>query len=152
MGNRINKYIIASIVTTLILVGVYCCTGIKTPAPLGVHGEYSSISYNPNYQASMSKDSFLLMLSKENVEIKSGRLNNYDPPWDSLRYVLGNIICDNQEIEAYIEFKDKKATNRTFKVFWFNAAPTKDDKIYEKLTANYYNCFEALLKKNNLIK
>ncbi len=152
MSSRVDKYIIVLIFTALILVGIYCCTGIKTPAPLGIHGEYSSISYTPNYQTNMSKDSLLLILAKENVTIKSGRLNNYDPPWDSLRYVLGNITCDNQKIEAYIEFKDKRATNTTFQVFWFNATPTKDDKIHEKLTTNYYQCFEALLKKNNLIK
>lgn len=146
------KIIIGLAIAVFVIVKLSYCRGIMAPAPLGIHGIFSSISYDPNYQTTMSMDSILMLLEKKNITIKTGRLNDYDAPWDSLRYVLGNIPCDKQQIEAYIEFKDKRATNTTFKVLWFNAEPTKDDKEYRKRTEAYYECFEALLKTNNLIK
>lgn len=146
------KIFIGLAIIVFLAVKLYCCKGIMAPAPSGIHGHYSSATYDPEYKTKMSVDSFLTVLKKDGMIIKSGRLNDYDPPWDSLRYLIGNIPCDKQQIEAYIEFKDKRATNTTFKVMWFNAPPTKDDKIYQKLTESYYKCFESLLKSHNLIK
>jgi hypothetical protein len=116
-----------------------------TPAPAGIHGTYSSTSYNPTYKAPDSKDSLLILLEDGKMLVRSGRLNSYDPPWDSLRYLIGNIQCDTGRIEAYIEFLDKKEPQSTFRVLWFNATPTTDDKIYDRLTNTYYQCFEREL-------
>ena len=115
------------------------------PAPAGIHGTYSSTSYNPTYKAPVSKDSLLKQLEAGKMLVKSGRLNSYDPPLDSLRYLIGNIRCDTGNVEAYIEFFDKKGPQSTFRVLWFNAAPTTDDKVYDRLTSSYYQCFEREL-------
>jgi hypothetical protein len=121
------------------------CKGFMAPAPAGIHGTYSSTSYNPTYKAPDSKDSLLILLEDGKMLVRSGRLNSYDPPWDSLRYLIGNIQCDTGRIEAYIEFLDKKEPQSTFRVLWFNATPTTDDKIYDRLTNTYYQCFEREL-------
>jgi len=153
MNYRNIKIIIGLAIPVFVIVKLSCCRGINAPAPLGIHGEYSLTSNVPIYKTNnINKDSVLKILSKENLNIKTGKFNDYGAPWDSLRYLIGNIPCDKQLIEAYIEFKDKRATNTTFKVLWFNATPTKDDKIYQKLTDSYYKCFESFLRKHNAIK
>ncbi len=135
------------------IVKLYYCKGIKAPAPHGIHGEYALTSNPPIYTTNgITKDAIIKVLVKENLVVKSGRLNDYDASWDSLRYLIGNIPCGEQKIEAYIEFKDKKAVNTTFQILWFNAEPTKDNNEYQKRTENYYKCFEALLNKNKLVK
>lgn len=121
------------------------CKGFMAPAPAGIHGTYSSTSYNPTFKAPVSKDSLLQLLEAGQLQVKSGRLNSYDPPWDSLRYLIGNIRCDTGHIEAYIEFLDKKEAQSTFRILWFNAPPTTDDKVYDRLTSSYYQCFEREL-------
>ena len=146
------KILIGLAIITFIVVRLCCCKGIMTPAPSGIHGHFSAGTYEPNYETTISVDSFLTILKHDKIIIESGRLNDYDPPWDSLRYILGNITCDKEKIEAYIEFKDKRASNTTLQVIWFNAVPTMDNEEYKKRAENYYQCFEALLKKNNLIK
>jgi len=147
------KIFTSSVFTIFIVVNLYCCKGIKAPAPDGIHGEYSFTSNTPVYTANgITKDSILKALIKENLVVKSGRLNDYDASWDSLRYLIESIPCGEQKIEAYVEFKDKKAANTTFQVLWFNAPPTKDHNEYQKRTQNYYKCFEFLLNKNELIK
>jgi hypothetical protein len=145
------KVIIGLVIAFFAIWELSCCRGIMAPAPLGIHGHYSSTSDTPNYQVGIGIDSILMLFSKANITIKTGRLNDYDAPWDSLSYVLSDIPCDKQQIEAYIEFKDKTA-NTTFRVLWFNAAITKDDKLYQKLTESYYKCFESFLRGHNLIK
>lgn len=127
------------------------CNRFMKPAPEGEHGLYSKLN-NPVYQSTNSKDSLLLILKEKHLIIQEGRINKYDAPWDCFRYFISNINCDSQQIEAYIEFQDKKATNATFRVLWFKSVPTNDDSIYNKRTANYYQCFESLLKNCILIK
>jgi len=139
-----NIFYLAAIIS---LVSIYSCK-FKSPAPAGIHGEYSLTPDSYVYQANgINKDSVLSIFKMNDLKVTGGKLNNYDAPWDSLRYLIGNIPCDTQNIEAYIEFTDKKALN-----IWFNATPTDDDEKYEKLAKGYYECFEALLKKSGIIK
>lgn len=152
MTFKVLKISIGLAIAIFVVVKLYCCRGIKAPAPYGIHGEYSLVS-TPTYTANgVEKDSLLKLLTKENLIVKNGRVNDYDPPWDSLRYLVANIPCDEEKIEAYIEFKDKRARNTTFQVLWFNAEPTRDNKEYEKRAEKYFKCFESLLRKNQLIK
>ncbi len=147
------KIFTAAAFSIFIVVKLYCCKGIKAPAPHGIHGEYSFTSNTPVYTANgITKDSILRALAKENLVIKTGRLNDYDAPWDSLRYLIGGIPCGGQRVEAYVEFKDKRVANTAFQVLWFNAKPTKDNNEYQERTENYYKCFESLLNKKNLIR
>lgn len=122
------------------------------PAPMGVHGQYSLLEETTYKTNNLNKDSILKVLKLNDLTIKEGRLNKYDAPWDSLRYIIGNINCNTQIIEACIEFQDKNSINATFKVLWFNAVPTNDDSVYKMRVKEYSQCFEAILKKNNLIK
>lgn len=126
---------------------------INKPAPLGIHGRFLAIDYNPLYKAKYGKDSLLKCLEKDGLLIKSGRLNNYDPPWDSLRYLIGNIHCDTQIIEPYIEFnKEEHNGLTTFRILWINSSPNEsyDSTVYETLTHKYYHCFETILKRHEV--
>jgi hypothetical protein len=128
------------------------CKGFMAPAPAGIHGTYSSASYNPTYKATVPKDSLLKLLEAGQLQVKSERLNSHDPPWDSLRYLIGNIRCDTGHVEEYVEFLDKKESQSTFRVLWFNATPTTDDKVYDRLTNTYYQCFEKELSSYQVRK
>jgi hypothetical protein len=130
---------------------IYCCTGIMAPAPNGIHGTYAVVN-PPVYEINgLTKDSMLIAFAKGNLIINSGRLNNYDPPWDSLSYLISNIYCGREKIEAYIEFSNKSDTNTTLKLVHFNALPTKDNEEYKKRVENYYKCFEDLLSTLRII-
>ena len=136
-------------IVIIVILQLFSCT----PAPHGIHGLYELDSNKNIYQANnLCKDSFLNVLVKEHIAVKPDTSLKYGAPWDSLRYLLGNIPCDSQHIEAYVEFKDKRANNVTFRLLWFNATPTKDDKIYQKLAESFYKCFDSFLKGHNLIK
>lgn len=124
----------------------------KTPAPKGIHGEYALTNNSPIYQTNLNKDSLLLKLTEEKLIVKPGQLDNYGAPWDSLRYLIDQIPCNQQKIEAYIEFFDSGRANTKFRVLWFNASTTTNNEVYEQLTRNYYECFEKLLKKYGIIK
>ncbi len=121
-------------------------------APHGHSGCYSRINDSIYKTTNLCKDSILSILESKNLVIKTGRLQSYDPPWDSLRYVISNIPCDTGSVEAYIEFNDKKSHNATIRILWFNSTPTEDDSLYLKRTEVYYRCFELLLKENNITK
>ena len=127
--------------------------GIMSPAPLGVHGIYSFVQCDRMYKVKIQKDSLLHAFKKEGFIVSADRLNKYDPPWDSLRYLISNIYCGNQKIEPYIEFKKEKSDGFTlFQILWINAAPNMsyDTNIYKMLTIKYYNCFEDILKRNDV--
>lgn len=124
---------------------------IKKYAPPGIHGHYSLPDYDPVYKTKYDKDSLLKYLEKDGLQIKMGRLNDYDPPWDSLRYLIDNIRCDTQNIETYIEFRREKQKGYiTFRILWINATPNEsyDTTLYQKLTKKYFNCFETILQQH----
>src|SRR5689334_1869962 len=83
------------------------CRGFMAPAPAGIHGVYLSDTYHPTYKAPAFKGSLLKAFEAGQIIVKRERLHSYDPPWDGLRYLIGNIRCDTEDIEAYIEFSDK---------------------------------------------
>lgn len=144
---------IAGLFSILVVIFLlFSCRGFMKPAPIGVHGQYSLLEETSYKTNNLSKDSILKILMLNDLSIKEGRLNKYDPPWDSLRYIIGNINCNAQLIEACVEFQDKNSITSTFKVLWFNAIPTNDDSVYKIRAKEYYQCFEAVLKKNNIIK
>jgi len=123
------------------------------PAPPGIHGLYSLVDYDPVFKTKYEKDSLLEQLETDGLIIKSGRLHDYDPPWDSLRYLIDNVRCETQNIEAYIEFRRTKQDSfTTFRILWINAAPNEsyDTTLYETLTKKYYNCFETILKRHDV--
>lgn len=142
------------LVAAIILIKLIGCLGIKSKAPKGIHGEFTLESSTSEYIANgLTKDSVLEILMQENLRVKNGRLNDYDAPFDSLRYLIGEIRCgNNEQIEAYIEFKDKTSKNTSFKIIWFNANPTKNDSEYDLRTKEYYDCFETLMKRCKIIK
>ncbi len=144
--------ITTGIFTLLLIIYLFCFVGFMKPAPRGIHGNYSLDSSQVYTLNEITKDSILKVFSKEKLLVKSGRLNNYDVPWDSLRYYVGNINCDNEIIEAFIDFEDKKAINTTMKILWYNAEPTEDDDEYQKRAERYCNCFDAFLKRKKLVK
>jgi hypothetical protein len=117
--------------------------GFKSPAPMGIHGTYS-LDSTTFFTTAQTKDSMLFHFQNRGWNIKPGRLNEYDPPWDSLRYLVGNIKCDTTNIEGYIEFT-KESTTRFF-VLWINAPPSDDDAVYEKLSHKYFDCLEDQLE------
>ena len=124
---------------------------IMKTAPRGIHGLYSLADYDPLYKTNYDKDTLLLELQKEGLLIKSGRLNDYDPPWDSLRYLIDNITCDTQKIEPYIEFRREKQNGfTTFRILWINATPNENDDLYRTLTKKYYGCFETILRRHGV--
>ncbi len=142
----------------VILVGLFIkyapdYLGIMKPAPPGIHGLFLSADYDPLYKTKYDKDSLLKYLEKDGLQIKSGRLNDYDPPWDSLRYLVDNIRCDTQNIEPYIEFhKEKQNGFTTFRILWINATPNEsyDTTLYQTLTKKYYDCFETILQRHEV--
>ena len=126
---------------------------IMKPAPPGIHGLYSSPDYDLVYKSVHGKDTLLHDFEKDGLLVKSGRLNEYDPPWDSLRYLIDNIICDTQKIEPYIEFRKEKQNGfTTFRILWINATPNEsyDTTFYQNMTRQYYDCFEAILKRHGV--
>jgi hypothetical protein len=153
MKSATKTFIVIGLI--VILVGLFIKyapehLAIMKPAPPGIHGLFSSADYNPLYNTKYDKDSLLKYLEKEGLIIKSGILNDYDPPWDSLRYLVGNIRCDTQIIEPYIEFnKEKHNGLTTFRILWINATPNEsyDTTLYQTLTKKYYDCFEKILKR-----
>lgn len=147
-----EKYIKLGVYLVLMLsLANVSCRGFR-PAPLGIHGIYSRINDSVYKTNNLCKDSILDILKSKNLIIKKEYLHKYDPPWDSLRYLISNIPCNLKYIEAYVEFHDKKSNNTTFRILWFNSTPTNDDKLYKKRTEAYYKCFELLLKENNIVK
>lgn len=124
---------------------------ILAPAPSGVHGEYS-LNSAKIYQTNKSRDSVLFIFKKNGLVIKTGRLNYYDAPWDSLRYRIEKFSCGDDLIEAYIEFEKKKNSGSSFKVLWFNGPPTEDENNYSQRTQKYYKCFENFLQLNGIVK
>lgn len=86
------KTIVGFAIAVILIVISYCCKGIMTPAPKGIHGQYSSTSDTLSYQAIVSIDSILKLLTKEKIFIKNGRLNDYDAPWDSLSKVTISVL------------------------------------------------------------
>jgi hypothetical protein len=142
----------------VVLVGLFIKYGpdylaIMKPAPPGIHGLYSLADYDPVYKIKYDKDSLLKHLETDGLLIKSGRLNDYDPPWDSLRYLIDNIRCDTQSIEPYIEFRREKQNGlTTFRILWINAAPNEsyDTTLYQAMTKKYYNCFETILRRHEV--
>jgi hypothetical protein len=126
---------------------------IMKPAPEGIHGLYSLADYDPIYKTKDDKDSLLKYLQMDGLIVKSGRLNDYDPPWDSLRYLVDNIRCDTQNIEPYIEFhKEKQNGFTTFRILWINSTLNEnfDSTLYRTLTKSYYNCFETILQRHGV--
>jgi hypothetical protein len=91
----------------LVIFLVKDCRGFMAPAPAGIHGRYLSTTYEPTYKAPVPKDSLLKTLEANNILTMSGRQHSYDPPWDSLTYIFGNIPCDTEHIEAYVEFSHR---------------------------------------------
>lgn len=136
----------------LLIFSLKDCRGFIAPAPAGIHGNYSSASFYSTYKALVSKDSLLKTLEASKIFVRSGRLNSYDPPWDSLSYILGNIPCDTGHVEAYIQFSDKNERQSTFHVLWFNASPTTNDEDYDWLTKRYYNCFDEIFQNFQVTK
>ena len=121
-----------------------------SPAPPGIHGEYSINELNGYYLTNFNKDTLLKRLKLEGLIIKSGRINDYDPPWDSLRYLVDNIKCGNQKIKAYIEFGKVDHDSLThFRILWINgpANTSKDTLIYNNIARKYYSCFGEIFKK-----
>jgi len=100
----------------------------------------------------VTKDIFFSALRKEGLVVKSDRLHDYDPPWDSIHYVISDIYCDHQIIDAYIEYNDKQTVDKRLIILGFKAKPTYDNNLYFILVERYYHCFKSLLRKNNLIK
>lgn len=126
---------------------------IMKPAPPGIHGNYSLAEYDLTYKTEYDKDSLLHNLEKDGLDIRSGRLHDYDPPWDSLRYLVGNIRCDTQQIESYIEFrKEKQDGFTTFRILGMSATPNEsyDTMLYRNLTKKYYDCFETILSRHGV--
>ena len=126
---------------------------IMKPAPRGIHGLYSLAGYDPIYKSKYDKDSLLKYLKTDSLLIKSGRLHDYDPPWDSLRYLIDNVHCDTQTIEPYIEFHRQKQNGFTvFRILWINATPIEsyDTTLYQTLTKKYYDCFEKILERHGV--
>lgn len=147
----LQKLVIGSVILGLIA-SIYTCNfrRIKDHAPSGVHGLYS-LNKERVFVTNISKDSVILLLATSGITINSGRLNEYDPPWDSLRYVFGNIICQGQNIKAYVEFSLKSIQPTTFKLIWIKSEPNINESEYNRITARYYECFEQILKENNII-
>lgn len=127
----------------------YSCKGFGY-APHGHSGCYRRITDSIYKTNNLCKDSILKILASKDLIIKSGRLQSYDPPWDSLRYIISNIPCDTDKIEAYIEFNDKDSKNATIKILYFESTPTEDDSLYVRKTEAFYKCFEQILKENNI--
>lgn len=142
-GNRLTGNILASIILIVVFMNMTFC---KNPAPSGIHGEYSLNEYDTTYQLLVSKDSFFLFLQKKSIIVD---YIDYNSPLDSARYNIENISCNMENIEAYIEFEDKKSK---FHILWFSAKPCEEEDEYVKRAKEYYNCFELLLKNSNLIK
>ena len=120
-------YIVITVgLTGMLLIAFFICTGpnhhgIMSPAPLGIHGIYSMVLNDRIYKVKAPKDSILHVFEKEGLLVSKDRLNQYDPPWDSLRYLIGNVNCGNQKIEPYIEFEKLKRDGCTvFRVLWIN--------------------------------
>jgi hypothetical protein len=149
---KIYDWIVIIALVGLLIFFFKDCRGFMAPAPAGIHGTFSSSSYNPTYKAPVYKDSLLKAIAASQIIVRSGRLHSYDPPWDSLSYLLSNIPCDTGHVEAYIEFSNKKESQSTFRVLSFNASPIKDDEDYDRLTKHYYNCFETVLENYHVIK
>lgn len=151
MSDSVKKIVLLlGVILFLVLVGCYFkkkSTQIMAPAPSGIHGTYSSNSPR-NYELNKSKDSVIAIFERNGLSIKTGKLNDYDAPWDSLRYGINKFPCDKDIIEAYIEFAKSGAS---FKILWFNGSPTDDERIYNLRVEKYYYCFESFLKANNLI-
>ncbi|RYE55632.1 MAG: hypothetical protein EOP48_09795 [Sphingobacteriales bacterium] len=144
---------VIAILATLVYKYLPDYLGIMKPAPPGIHGLYSLRSYGRIYKTRYSKDSLLGRLANDGLTIKSGRLHDYDPPWDSLRYLIDNVVCDTQKVEPYIEFrKEKERDSTTFRILWINATPNEsyDTTLYQNLTKKYYDCFETILKRNGV--
>ena len=126
---------------------------IMKSAPPGIHGFYSLADYDLIYKTEDDKDMLLHDLENDGLQVKNGRLHDYDPPWDSLRYLIDNISCDTQKIEPYIEFhRGKQNGFTTFRILWINATPNEsyDTILYKNLTKKYYDCFEVILSRHGV--
>lgn len=135
---------------TTFLIGL-SCRGFRQ-APLGLHGIYSRNTDSLYKTNNLCKDSVLSILKKQNLIVKKEILHEYDQPWDSLRYLISNIPCGSEHIEAYIEFQDKKSTNTSFRILWFNSIPINDDSLYVEKTKRYYMCFEKILRNSRITR
>lgn len=142
------KLLLFAIILIVILVDC-SCKGLGY-AHHGHSGCYLRINDSIYKTNNLSRDSILSILKSKNLIIKTGRLQSYDPPWDSLRYVISNIPCDTNKTEAYIEFNDKHSNMTTIKILYFISTPTEDDTVYLKKTEAFYKCFELILKENNI--
>src|SRR5689334_9457942 len=140
MTRKIITLLIVGLILTvaiIFLISPLKYVAIMRLAPPGIHGLYSLADYDLVYKTKYDKDTLLSDLAKDGLVIKSGRLHDYDPPWDSLRYLIDNITCDKQKIEPYIEFhREKQKGFTTFRILWINAAPNKsyDTTLYRTLT------------------
>lgn len=134
----------------IFLIGL-SCRGFRQ-APLGIHGIYSRNTDSLYKTNNLCKDSVLSILKRQDLVIKKELLHEYDQTWDSLRYLISNIPCGSEHIEAYIEFQDKKSTNTSFRILWFNSKPINDDSLYMEKTKYYYMCFEKILKNSRITR
>lgn len=156
MNRKTKTLIFIGILIVLVGLFIWYATdylAIGKPAPPGIHGLYSLYDYNPVYKTKHDKDSLLNLLKVDGLVIKSGRLHDYDAPWDSLRYLIDNIRCDTQIIEPYIEFQREKQNDfTTFKILWINATSNEsyDTILYQTMTKKYFNCFETILRRHDV--
>lgn len=147
--------LILTVITWLFIIYAPKYLNIMRMAPRGIHGIYSSADRDSKYQTQLSKDVLLKKLEQDGYLIKGGKLHDYDPPWDSLSYLIDKIPCDTQKIEAYIEFKRANQNELTnFRILWFNATPnlSEDTNVYNNLARRYYRCFEDILKSHMVSK
>lgn len=157
MKKTTMKFVSIGLLALLVFLFIYYAFDIlkiKRPAPPGIHGLYSLHENDRTYTTTFDKDSLLKFLETDGFEIKSGRLNDYDPPWDSLRYLIDNIKCDALIIEPCIEFHKVKENGFTeFRILWIYAAPNEsnDTTLYHALTHKYYDCFESILKRHGVL-
>ena len=141
-----KKMIILGILT-IVLFSTYQC---MRPAPSGTHGHYLILTDTATmYETSLTKDSLFNIFRKMNLTIDE---EEDGPTKDSLGYILNNIHCNNQYIGAHLRFNDKynDGDSCSFKVLWYNATPTSDNSIYQRLAREYDACFNDFLKNHNL--
>ncbi|MBC7848088.1 MAG: hypothetical protein H7Y31_00060 [Chitinophagaceae bacterium] len=136
----------ALIVFSIVIMFRTCdCKGPLAPAPAGIHGTYS-MEDDMIYLIKLDRDSLVRILNSGRLTAKPTMPKDYDPPWDSARFTLQNIMCENESVGADIELKSDKQNQTTLEVFWFNASPTDDDKEYTLRAIGYRRCFEANLR------
>jgi hypothetical protein len=144
---RVKRFFVVVLVLS-VFVTLFTCNirSFKNPAPSGIHGHYSLTGDLATYSTTLSKDSVLHLFANNGLTVNNGRLNEYDPPWEGLRYVIGNVNCQRQAVDAYVEFSSKKIKPTTFKVIWIKSEPNLKENDYNRLAEKYHKCFRVIMK------